>query len=155
MLSQLGGGDPEAVLDVVFVGKPGQSVLPRAELPVPAQPDGVIGRGPVLPAEDHKRAAVLIAGDEALRHPSGGQRPSVVVRHASKLGQHGCCVYLGPEDQVEWSEIAGTLVSIGYRAMPYGPYDSATHEPAGYYDMYVAQFALDGICNHRLNSYYF
>lgn len=64
---------------------------------------------------------------------------------ASKLGQHGCCVYLGPEDQVEWSEIAGTLVSIGYRAMPYGPYDSATHEPAGYYDMYVAQFTLDGI----------
>ena len=36
-------------------------------------------------------------------------------------------------------------MSIGYRAMPYGPYDSATHEPAGYYDMYVAQFALDGI----------
>ena len=64
---------------------------------------------------------------------------------ASKLGQHGCCVYLGPEDQVEWSEIAGTLVSIGYQAMPYGPYDSAAHEPAGYYDMYVAQFTLDGI----------
>lgn len=64
---------------------------------------------------------------------------------ASRLGQHGCCVYLGPEDAVEWSDIAGTPVAIGYRAMPYGPFDPDTHEPAGYYDMYVAQFTVDGI----------
>lgn len=64
---------------------------------------------------------------------------------ASKLGQHGCCVYLGPEDTVEWSDIAGTPVAIGYRTMSHGPYDPDTHEPAGYYDMYVAQFTMDGI----------
>lgn len=63
----------------------------------------------------------------------------------SRLGQHGCCVYLGPEDEVEWSDIAGTPVAIGYRAMSHGPYDPDTHEPAGYYDLYVAQFTLDGI----------
>lgn len=64
---------------------------------------------------------------------------------ASKLGQHGCCVYLGPEDTAEWSDIAGTPVAIGYRAMSHGPYDPSTHEPAGYYNMYVAQFTVDGI----------
>ena len=64
---------------------------------------------------------------------------------ASRLGQHGCCVYLGPEDAVEWSDIAGTPVAIGYRAMPYGPFDPDTHAPAGYYDMYVAQFTVDDV----------
>ena len=29
--------------------------------------------------------------------------------------------------------------------MPYGPYDPLTHAPAGHYDMYVAEFSLDGI----------
>lgn len=62
----------------------------------------------------------------------------------SKLGQHGCCLYLGPEDAVEWSDIAGTPVAIGYRVMSHGPYDPDTHEPAGYYGLYVAQFTLDG-----------
>lgn len=45
---------------------------------------------------------------------------------------------------MEWSDIAGTPVAIGYRAMSHGPYDPDTHEPAGYYDLYVAQFTLDG-----------
>ena len=29
--------------------------------------------------------------------------------------------------------------------MPYGPYDPETHEPSGYYDLYVAEFEKDGI----------
>ena len=29
--------------------------------------------------------------------------------------------------------------------MPYGPYDPDTHEPSGYYDMYVAELECDGI----------
>lgn len=63
----------------------------------------------------------------------------------SKLGILGCCLYLLPEDEIKTSDIGGTEVTIGYRSMSYGPYDQQTHEPAGYYDMYVATFALDGI----------
>ena len=29
--------------------------------------------------------------------------------------------------------------------MPYGSYNSETHEPAGYYDMYVAEFKHNGV----------
>lgn len=64
---------------------------------------------------------------------------------ASKLGIINDCVYLLPENEVKTSDIEGTEVTFGYRSMPYGPYDPETHEPAGYYDMYVAEFAQDGI----------
>lgn len=64
---------------------------------------------------------------------------------ASKLGIINDCVYLLPENEVKTSDIAGIEVTFGYRSMPYGPYDSETHEPSGYYDMYVAEFAQDGI----------
>lgn len=30
------------------------------------------------------------------------------------------------------------------RNSKYGPYDSETHAPAGYYDMYVISFSVDG-----------
>ena len=43
------------------------------------------------------------------------------------------------------SDIDGTAVTFGYRSMPYGPYNPNTHEPSGYYDMYVAEFEYDGI----------
>ena len=36
-------------------------------------------------------------------------------------------------------------VTIGYCSMSHGPYDPETHTPAGYYDLYVAEFTLDGI----------
>ena len=29
--------------------------------------------------------------------------------------------------------------------MPYGPYDPETHAPAGYYDMYVAEWEQEGV----------
>lgn len=65
---------------------------------------------------------------------------------ASRIGLFNCgIVYLGSEDEVKTSDIAGVPVTIGYRAMPYGPYHPETHEPAGYYDLYVAEFELDGI----------
>ena len=64
---------------------------------------------------------------------------------ASKIGILSDCVYLLPENEVKTSDIDGTAVTFGYRSMPYGPYDPDTHEPSGYYDMYVAEFEYDGI----------
>jgi len=62
---------------------------------------------------------------------------------ASRVGLTDCCVY--SYDEVKQSDIAGVPVTIGYSSMSHGPYDPDTHEPAGYYDLYVAEFTLDGI----------
>lgn len=64
---------------------------------------------------------------------------------ASKIGLVKDCVYILPENEVQVSDIGGTKVTFGYRSMPYGPYDEQTHEPAGYYDLYVAEFEFGGI----------
>lgn len=63
----------------------------------------------------------------------------------SKIGLLNDCYYILPENEVKTSNINGTAVTFGYRSMPYGPYDPDTHEPSGYYDMYVAEFEYDGI----------
>ncbi len=62
---------------------------------------------------------------------------------ASRVGLTDCCIYL--YDEVTPSDIAGVPVTIGYCSMSHGPYDPETHTPAGYYDLYVAEFTLDGI----------
>ena len=62
---------------------------------------------------------------------------------ASRVGLIDCCVYL--YDEVKQSNIAGVPVTIGYCSMSHGPYDPDTHVPAGYYDLYVAEFTLDSI----------
>ena len=64
---------------------------------------------------------------------------------ASRIGIMQTCLYLLPEDEVKTSDIEGTMVTFGYRSMPYGPYNAETHEPAGYYDMYTAEFEHNGI----------
>lgn len=64
---------------------------------------------------------------------------------ASKVGLLRDCIYILPENEVQTSGIGGTEVTFGYRSMPYGPYDPDTHQPSGYYDMYVAEFECDGI----------
>lgn len=64
---------------------------------------------------------------------------------ASKIGLLSDCIYLLPENEAKTSDIDGTAVTFGYRSMPYGPYDPDTHEPSGYYDMYVVEFEYDGI----------
>ena len=63
----------------------------------------------------------------------------------SKIGLLNDCIYILPENEVKTSDIGETAVTFGYRSMPYGPYDPDTHEPSGYYDMYVAEFECDGI----------
>lgn len=62
---------------------------------------------------------------------------------ASKIGLPRDCLYL--LDEVNTSDIGGIPVTFGYRSMSYGPYDPKTHEPSGYYDLYVADFVFDGI----------
>lgn len=64
---------------------------------------------------------------------------------ASKIGLINECLYILPENEVKTSDIGGIEVTFGYRLMPYGPYDPDTHEPSGYYDLYVAEFTQDGI----------
>ncbi len=63
----------------------------------------------------------------------------------SKIGLLNDCLYVLPENEVKTSDIGGTAVTFGYRSMPFGPYDPDTHEPSGYYDIYVAEFEYDGI----------
>ncbi len=61
---------------------------------------------------------------------------------ASKLGRGGCCVYM--TDSTETSDVFGTEVVFGHCRLSYGPYDPDTHEPSGWYDVYLADFELDG-----------
>ena len=63
----------------------------------------------------------------------------------SKIGLLHDCLYILPENEVKTSDIDGTAVTCGYRPMPYGPNDPDTHEPSGYYEIYVAEFEHDGI----------
>lgn len=64
---------------------------------------------------------------------------------ASRLGLLTDCCYVLTEDDVTISDIGGIPVTIGYRSMPYGPYDPQTHEPSGFYDLYVAEFEYEDI----------
>lgn len=62
---------------------------------------------------------------------------------ASRLGILNCCLYI--HDEVKISDINGTDVTFGCGTLSYGPYDPETHEPSGYYDLYTAEFMLDGV----------
>lgn len=63
----------------------------------------------------------------------------------SRLGiPFECGIYNDLGDR-EATEIGGTQVVFSHRSMPYGPYDPETHEPSGYYDMYVSEFETDGV----------
>ncbi len=77
--------------------------------------------------------------------PDAGYEEAGLDITVSKLGQLGDCIYLLPENEVVTSDIAGTAVTFGWRAMDYGPYDPETKEPAGQYDLYVAEFALGDV----------
>lgn len=61
---------------------------------------------------------------------------------ASKLGLGRCCVYM--TDSTETSDVFGTDVVFGHCSLSYGPYDPDTHEPSGWYDVYLADFELGG-----------
>ena len=63
---------------------------------------------------------------------------------ASKIGILCDCIYILPENERKTTNFNGTEVTFGYRSMPCGPYDPENHEPSGHYDMYTAEFTLDG-----------
>lgn len=71
--------------------------------------------------------------------------PKGVTIKASKAGFHGGCDFLVSEEKKETSCIDGTEVLFGGCLMSYGPYDPDTHEPSGYYDLYVAEFQCHDI----------
>lgn len=71
---------------------------------------------------------------------------------ASKLGMPFDCGMFSAHEDMKATCIGETEVLFGYRSMPYGPYDPETHEPSGYYDVYVAEFTFDGI-SYRINTY--
>lgn len=68
-----------------------------------------------------------------------------IIINASKIGLLGDCCYVLSKDEILTSDIGDVSVTFSYRSMSYGPYDPETHEPSGYYDLYVAEFECDGI----------
>ena len=64
---------------------------------------------------------------------------SVIV---SKLGLLSDCLYILPDNEVKQTDIGGTEVTFGYRAMPYV---SVTNEGNSHYDLYVAEFEIGEI----------
>lgn len=57
------------------------------------------------------------------------------------------CIYTWPDETRE-SSINGHAVQLGKRKMPYGPYtvvENGPNTPAGYYDLFVAEFQFAGL----------
>lgn len=71
--------------------------------------------------------------------------------NASKLGMPFQCGIIVMPGDMKATMINGTEVFFGHRSMQYGPYDPETHEPSGYYDIYVAEFEFDGI-SYRITT---
>lgn len=61
------------------------------------------------------------------------------------------CVW---SEEMRPSDINGVKVMIGFRKMPYGPYtvvENGPNTPAGYYDLFIADFSCGGI-NYQIIS---
>lgn len=64
----------------------------------------------------------------------------------SRIGILNECYYIMPKNEVQYSDIEGTMVAFGHRSVPpYGSFDPKTLEPSDYYDMYVAEFEQEEI----------
>lgn len=68
----------------------------------------------------------------------------------SKLGILHCGLL--PVDEAKPTDFNGVSVTLSHASLPYGPFDPEKmdpsglyHLPAGYYDIYVASFTLDGV----------
>ena len=71
---------------------------------------------------------------------------------ASRLGKFDdCCVVMPDGETAETTDIGGVSVTFGHYTSDYGPYDPDTHEPAGQYERYTAEFTLDGI-SYRITT---
>lgn len=71
---------------------------------------------------------------------------------ASRLGKlDGCCMAMPVGEAAEPTDIGGVSVTFGHCLVDYGPYDPDTHEPAGQYERYTAEFTLNGI-SYRITT---
>lgn len=71
---------------------------------------------------------------------------------ASRLGKlDGYCMAMPVGEAAETTDIGGVSVTFGHCELDYGPYDPDTHEPAGQYERYTAEFTLDGI-SYRITT---
>lgn len=82
--------------------------------------------------------------DGSPRPKNGTPIPIGFTIAASRLGILNDCIYSSPGGQPEITTIEDIEVIVGYQKASYGPYDSETHDPAGYYDMYVISFSVAG-----------
>ena len=69
---------------------------------------------------------------------------------ASKLDILHCVIL--PVDEIKTTDFGGVPVTLSHCSLPYGPFDPTQKDPsglynmpAGYYDVYVASFTLDGV----------
>lgn len=75
--------------------------------------------------------------------------PARITVIASKLGIRHCVLL--PVDESETTDFGGVPVTLSHCSLPYGPFDptqkapNGGNMPAGYYDIYVASFTLDGV----------
>ena len=60
---------------------------------------------------------------------------------ASRLRILHCCLL--PVDEERTTDFGGVPVTLSHAALTYG--DGISNVPAGYYDVYVASFTLDGV----------
>lgn len=76
--------------------------------------------------------------------------PTGFTIRASRLGILRCALL--PVDESKTTDFGGVPVTLSHCSMPHGPFDptqkapNGLHNmPAGYYDIYVASFTLDGV----------
>ena len=95
--------------------------------------------------EDEIEAMELVRMIEAFLDTLTVKERVIFMRRYAFADTYADIANILPENEVKTSDIGGTAVTFGYRPMPYGPSDPDTHEPSGYYDLYVAEFEKDGI----------
>ena len=109
-----------------------------------------------------ERASGEIVQEQAVRSfwtnfsESGGPKsddgiavPTGFTVTASRLGILRCCIL--PVDESRTTDFGGVPVTLSHCSLPHGPFDPTQKDPsglynmpAGYYDVYVAFFTLDG-----------
>ena len=125
------------------------------ELNVPYIPEGLTGGGKVVTATVYRdKATGRIIEDQVGRgfwvdfweDGSPKSDDNIVIPRGftitvSKLGILQCGLL--PIDEEHTTDFGGVPVTLSHCSLPYG--DGLSNTPAGYYDIYVASFTLDGV----------
>ncbi len=155
--------DPALYEDVIWGQKEIKDYYGR-ELNVPYIPDGLTGRGQAVTAMVcREKATGKIIEDQAGRGfwtdlwEDGSPKsdddlyiPTGFTIRVSRLGILHCALL--PVEESETTNFGGVPVTLNHCSLPYGPFDPTqkapdglSNMPAGYYDIYVASFTLDGV----------